>query len=85
MDMKAHFTFDFKGLLVLIIIAFCSNIGFASHIIGGGIKTSEQATALFNAGVDVVVVGNKLEDDPDFLEELVLSKHSLRQTPIQRQ
>lgn len=53
-------------------------------IIGGGIKTSEQATALFNAGVDVVVVGNKLEDDPDFLEELVLSKHSLRQTPIQR-
>ncbi len=54
-------------------------------IVGGGIKTAEQATALFQAGVDVVVVGNKLEDDPNFLEDLVLSRHSTKQTPIRRQ
>ncbi|MDB4106978.1 geranylgeranylglyceryl/heptaprenylglyceryl phosphate synthase [Bacteroidia bacterium] len=43
-------------------------------IVGGGIKTKEAAEAVFNAGADVVVVGNKLEENPLFLSELVDSK-----------
>jgi phosphoglycerol geranylgeranyltransferase len=43
-------------------------------IVGGGIKTKEDATAVFAAGADVVVVGNKLEDNPEFLGELIMAK-----------
>jgi|TARA_B110000902_G_scaffold129846_1_gene151133 putative glycerol-1-phosphate prenyltransferase len=43
-------------------------------IVGGGIKTREEAEAVFAAGADVVVVGNKLEDNPEFLSELVKAK-----------
>lgn len=40
-------------------------------IVGGGIKTGEQAKAVWTAGADVIVVGNKLEGDVAFLDELV--------------
>ena len=43
-------------------------------IVGGGIKTQEDAEVVFSAGADVVVVGNKLEENPDFLTELVKAK-----------
>jgi phosphoglycerol geranylgeranyltransferase len=43
-------------------------------IVGGGIKTKEDAIAVFAAGADVVVVGNKLEENPAFLGELVAAK-----------
>ena len=43
-------------------------------IVGGGIKTREDAETVFTAGADVVVVGNKLEDNPEFLTELVKAK-----------
>jgi putative glycerol-1-phosphate prenyltransferase len=43
-------------------------------IVGGGIKTAEHARRVWDAGADVVVVGNKLEDDPGFLGELVKAK-----------
>lgn len=39
-------------------------------IIGGGIKTVEGVEAAYNAGADVVVVGNKIEEDVDFLLDL---------------
>lgn len=52
-------------------------------VVGGGIRTKEQAEALFEAGADIIVVGNKLEEDPDFLEELVLSKAAFTQTSAQ--
>ena len=45
-------------------------------IVGGGIKTREDAEAVFAAGADVVVVGNKLEDNPEFLGELVKAKEA---------
>jgi putative glycerol-1-phosphate prenyltransferase len=33
-------------------------------IVGGGIKTKEQVDNIFNAGADVVVIGNSLENNP---------------------
>jgi phosphoglycerol geranylgeranyltransferase len=40
-------------------------------VTGGGIKSAEQAYAAWQSGSDVVVVGNALEDNPDFLTELL--------------
>jgi len=40
-------------------------------IVGGGIKTVEQLTDAFEAGADLVVVGNILELDPSKIKELV--------------
>lgn len=39
-------------------------------IVGGGIKTSEQASLLCEAGADVIVVGNVLEKQPELLPEI---------------
>lgn len=39
-------------------------------IVGGGIKTAEQAAALCDAGADVIVVGNVLEKNPSLLPEI---------------
>jgi len=39
-------------------------------IIGGGLKSIEDIQNAFNAGADVVVVGNKIESDIDFLLDL---------------
>lgn len=39
-------------------------------IVGGGIKNANTAKAIFEAGADIIVVGNKLETNPEFLDEL---------------
>jgi putative glycerol-1-phosphate prenyltransferase len=39
-------------------------------IVGGGINNAEKAKAAFDAGADVVVVGNILESNPAILSEL---------------
>jgi putative glycerol-1-phosphate prenyltransferase len=39
-------------------------------IVGGGLTTLEDITKAYKAGADVVVVGNKIEDDIDFLLDL---------------
>ncbi len=39
-------------------------------VVGGGIRTAEGIHAAWNAGADVVVIGNRLEEDPDFLKKL---------------
>lgn len=39
-------------------------------IIGGGIRSIESAKTAFDAGADVIVVGNALEKNPEFLNEL---------------
>jgi len=39
-------------------------------IVGGGIKTGEQAAAAVKAGADVVVVGNAIETDPELIFEI---------------
>lgn len=44
-------------------------------IVGGGIKSAEQAKAIWTAGANVVVIGNKLEEDAGFLGEVVEVKN----------
>lgn len=39
-------------------------------IVGGGIRKIEEIEGLFNAGADHVVIGNHLEESPDFLYEI---------------
>ncbi len=39
-------------------------------IIGGGINTSAKAIAALEAGADMIVIGNALEKNPDFLIEI---------------
>ena len=39
-------------------------------IVGGGIRTPERAAAALNAGADMVVVGNGLEQNADWLPQL---------------
>lgn len=39
-------------------------------IIGGGIRTKEKISELSNAGANVIVIGNKIEEDLDFLLDI---------------
>lgn len=39
-------------------------------IVGGGLRTTEEVENAFNAGADLVVIGNKVEEDADFLLDL---------------
>jgi phosphoglycerol geranylgeranyltransferase len=45
-------------------------------IIGGGIRTPEMTRAKFEAGADIVVVGNAIEKETALLEEMVFAAHS---------
>lgn len=40
-------------------------------LIGGGIKNTQQLNAAFNAGADMVIIGNALEKNPDLLNEML--------------
>ncbi len=40
-------------------------------IVGGGIKTPNDVKSAFNAGADIIVVGNVIEQNPEILHELV--------------
>jgi putative glycerol-1-phosphate prenyltransferase len=42
----------------------------APLIVGGGIRTAEAAAAAWQAGADIVVVGNAAEEDPNRLAEI---------------
>lgn len=39
-------------------------------VVGGGIRSIEGIHSAWNAGADIVVIGNRLEEDPDFLNKL---------------
>lgn len=39
-------------------------------IVGGGLNTEEKILGAFEGGADFVVIGNKLEEDPEFLRRL---------------
>ncbi|MFT7591457.1 MAG: phosphoglycerol geranylgeranyltransferase [bacterium] len=39
-------------------------------VVGGGIRSIEGIKNAWNAGADVVVIGNRLEEDPHFLQKL---------------
>ncbi|GAA5221165.1 geranylgeranylglyceryl/heptaprenylglyceryl phosphate synthase [Membranihabitans marinus] len=39
-------------------------------IVGGGIRSAEQAIDICRAGADIIVVGNAIESNPEFLKEM---------------
>ncbi len=46
-------------------------------IVGGGIRTPEQAMEKAKAGADVIVVGNAIEKDPNLIIEMAEAVHAL--------
>lgn len=46
-------------------------------IVGGGIRTVEQAVRSAKAGADIIVVGNAAEKDPQLLEDIALQVQSI--------
>ena len=46
-------------------------------IVGGGIRTAEQAEEICKAGADMIVVGNALEETPGLLMEISLAVHGV--------
>jgi putative glycerol-1-phosphate prenyltransferase len=46
-------------------------------IVGGGIDSMDKLKIAFNAGADLVVLGNAIEKDPDFLVEALAFKSGL--------
>jgi putative glycerol-1-phosphate prenyltransferase len=47
-------------------------------IIGGGIDTTEKAINSLHAGADMIVIGNKIEQDPDFIKDVsyIMNKYN---------
>lgn len=43
-------------------------------IVGGGLDSAEKVKAAFDAGADMVVLGNSIEKDPEFLSEVLTIK-----------
>ncbi len=50
----------------------------APLIVGGGIRTPEAAAEAAQAGADLVVVGNALEENPGLIRELSLAVHTTK-------
>lgn len=44
-------------------------------IVGGGIKTVEQVENAFNSGADMVVIGNAIEKDVNFISEVASKRY----------
>ncbi|HRW20953.1 MAG TPA: geranylgeranylglyceryl/heptaprenylglyceryl phosphate synthase [Bacteroidales bacterium] len=40
-------------------------------LVGGGLKTATDINSKFNAGADIVVIGNAIENNPEILSELL--------------
>ncbi|MFW5706279.1 MAG: geranylgeranylglyceryl/heptaprenylglyceryl phosphate synthase [Bacteroidota bacterium] len=51
-------------------------------IVGGGIRCTASARTAWNAGADIVVVGNALENDPEFIEQLCLERNRINQVKV---
>ena len=45
-------------------------------IIGGGIRTSEAAKEIYNAGADIIIVGNGAEENRNLIKEIAQMKTS---------
>lgn len=54
-------------------------------VVGGGIRTKDEAEAVFSGGADVVVVGNKIEEDSSFLSDLIEAKNKFNPLSVQIQ
>ena len=50
----------------------------APLIVGGGIRSSEKAIENCNAGADLIVIGNCIEENPELLDELSAAVHSVQ-------
>lgn len=50
----------------------------APIVVGGGIRSTAQAVAAWNAGADVVVVGNAIEDDNSLISDLMNTLQALQ-------
>jgi heptaprenylglyceryl phosphate synthase len=48
-------------------------------IVGGGINTAQKALNAFQAGADLVVIGNALEKNPELLNEISEKVYELNQ------
>ena len=46
-------------------------------MVGGGIRSADTALELFNAGADMIVVGNVMEKDPTLLKAFCTIRDSL--------
>lgn len=46
-------------------------------IVGGGINDATKLKSAFEAGADLVVVGTKIEDSPQFLNEIITIKNQI--------
>ena len=46
-------------------------------IVGGGIRTIQQIESFHKVGADIVVIGNHIENNPEFLDEITKYKNSL--------
>jgi putative glycerol-1-phosphate prenyltransferase len=46
-------------------------------LVGGGIRTPEAAAQAYEAGADMIVIGNGAEDNPDLISELRMVKEQL--------
>jgi putative glycerol-1-phosphate prenyltransferase len=46
-------------------------------IVGGGIRTIEKIRQLHSSGASIVVIGNKIEEDPSFLDAIHIYKQSV--------
>ena len=51
------------------IISAVRKVTSCTLIVGGGIRTPEAMNAAYDAGADIVVIGNHFEDHPDDLEQ----------------
>jgi putative glycerol-1-phosphate prenyltransferase len=58
-----------KNTVPLSVIDEVSNLG-APVIVGGGIRSLEQIKEMHNSGANVIVIGNKIEEDVDFLLDI---------------
>ncbi|HLP72725.1 MAG TPA: geranylgeranylglyceryl/heptaprenylglyceryl phosphate synthase [Bacteroidales bacterium] len=49
-------------------------------IVGGGIRTEKEVDDVFNAGADMIVLGNGCEENPDLLRKACAVRDRLRKT-----
>ena len=57
-----------------------NNIGLPL-IVGGGIKNTETANLIWNAGADLIVVGNAIEENSNFLMDMAYLKKKINSKP----
>ena len=56
-------------------ISKVSNVIDVPLIVGGGIKDGLSATRVLNAGADLIVVGNAIEENPKLIQEMSHAVH----------